>query len=151
MGKRLFAPPARVDAWSSLRDFMGLCCRVRSNFSHQGAAQETGAPEIVRATIAHPSVTRPRSNRGLVLPRDRIPGEWSPDIVDCANGGISNCRDFLATAAVVRSALGISPSAWESAQTDIGDMSAAVVACILHARGRDQFRRRLSARSDGKI
>jgi len=36
-----------------------------------------------------------------------------PDIVDYAKGGIANWRDFLATAAVVRPMLGISPSAWE--------------------------------------
>ena len=55
-----------------------------------------------------------------------------PDIVDYAKGGISNWRDFLATAAVVRSTLGISPSAWEEAQTVLGETQAAVVvACIL--------------------
>src|SRR5215471_17406241 len=55
-----------------------------------------------------------------------------PDIVDYAKGGISNWRDFLATAAVVRSMLGISPSAWEEAQTVLGEtQAAAVVACIL--------------------
>jgi replication initiation protein RepC len=55
-----------------------------------------------------------------------------PDIVDYAKGGISNWRDFLATAAVVRSMLGISPSAWEEAQTVMGEAQAAVVvACIL--------------------
>ncbi|MGY3413123.1 hypothetical protein ACVWZV_009289 [Bradyrhizobium sp. GM5.1] len=55
-----------------------------------------------------------------------------PDIVDYAKGGISNWRDFLATAAVVRSMLGISPSAWEEAQKVMGEVPAAiVVACIL--------------------
>lgn len=55
-----------------------------------------------------------------------------PDIVDYAKGGISNWRDLLATAAVVRSMLGISPSAWEEAQAVMGETQAAVVvACIL--------------------
>jgi replication initiation protein RepC len=55
-----------------------------------------------------------------------------PDIVDYAKGGVSNWRDLLATAAVVRSMLGISPSAWEEAQTVLGEVpSAIVVACIL--------------------
>jgi replication initiation protein RepC len=55
-----------------------------------------------------------------------------PDIVDYAKDGISNWRDFLATASVVRSMLGISPSAWEEAQTVLGETQAAVVvACIL--------------------
>ncbi|MCG2633127.1 MULTISPECIES: plasmid replication protein RepC [Bradyrhizobium] len=55
-----------------------------------------------------------------------------PDIVDYAKGGISNWRDFIATAAVVRSMLGISPSAWEEAQSVMGETQAAiVVGCIL--------------------
>lgn len=55
-----------------------------------------------------------------------------PDMVDYAKGGVSNWRDFLATAAVVRSMLGISPSAWEEAQKVMGEVPAAiVVACIL--------------------
>ena len=55
-----------------------------------------------------------------------------PDIVDYAKGGIGNWRDFLATAAVVRPMLGISPSAWEEAQAVMGDMQAAIVlACLL--------------------
>ena len=55
-----------------------------------------------------------------------------PDIVDYAKGGIANWRDFLATAAIVRPMLGISPSAWEEAQTVMGDTQAAIVlACLL--------------------
>jgi replication initiation protein RepC len=55
-----------------------------------------------------------------------------PDIVDYAKGGIANWRDFLATAAVVRPMLGISPSAWEEARTVMGETEAAVVvACLL--------------------
>lgn len=55
------------------------------------------------------------------------------DLVDYAKDGeISNWRDFLATAAVVRPMLGISPSAWEEAQHVMGEVQAAiVVACIL--------------------
>jgi replication initiation protein RepC len=55
-----------------------------------------------------------------------------PEIADYAKGGIASWRDLLATAAVVRSMLGISPSAWEDAQAVMGEMQAAVVvACIL--------------------
>ena len=58
--------------------------------------------------------------------------EACPDISDYAKDGISNWRDFLATAAVIRPMLGISPSAWEEAQTVMGELPAAVVvACIL--------------------
>jgi len=55
-----------------------------------------------------------------------------PDLADYAKGRISNWRDFLAAAAVVRPMLAISPSAWEEAQTVMGEAAAAVVvACIL--------------------
>jgi len=55
-----------------------------------------------------------------------------PDIVDYAKGGISHWRDLLAAAAVVRGMLGISPSAWEEAQSVMGELQAAIViACLL--------------------
>src|ERR1700729_2738482 len=55
-----------------------------------------------------------------------------PDIVDYAKGGIANWRDFLATAAVVRPMLGISPRAWEEARRVMGETQAAGVgACLL--------------------
>jgi replication initiation protein RepC len=55
-----------------------------------------------------------------------------PDLADYAKGGISSWRDFLAAAVVVRPMLAISPSAWEEAQTVMGEAAAAVVvACIL--------------------
>lgn len=135
MGKRLCPPPAGLTHGPACGIASGLGCRVRSNFSHQAAAQEIAPPTSpVRRLCTRAPRAAGRSNRGVVLPRDRIPGNGprhgSPGIVDYA-GGISNWRDFLATAAVVRSTLGISPSAWGSAQTDIGEMSAAVVACIL--------------------
>ena len=55
-----------------------------------------------------------------------------PDIVDYAKGGISHWRDLLAAAAVVRGMLGISPSAWEEAQSVMGEIPAAIIiACLL--------------------
>jgi replication initiation protein RepC len=53
------------------------------------------------------------------------------DIVDYAKGGIANWRGFLATDAVVRPMLGISPSAWGEARTVMGEAEAAVVVCLL--------------------
>ena len=89
-----------------------------------------------------PSLREGRAARTEPKPQPSRPAEGSyplgmvlsacPDIVDYAKGGISNWRDFLATAAVVRSMLGISPSAWEEAQTVMGETQAAiVVGCIL--------------------
>ena len=57
-----------------------------------------------------------------------------PDIVDYARDGISNWRDFLATAAVVRPMLGISPSAWEEARGILGEVQAAVVVAAILQR-----------------
>ena len=61
--------------------------------------------------------------------------EACPDIVDYAKGGISNWRDFLGVAAVVRSMLGISPSAWEAAQIVMGELPAAIVVAAILQRG----------------
>ncbi len=58
-----------------------------------------------------------------------------PDIVDYAKGGIANWRDFLATAAVVRPMLGISPSAWEEAQAAMGEFQAAVIVAAILQKG----------------
>src|SRR5277367_2823438 len=57
-----------------------------------------------------------------------------PDIVDYAKGGISNWRDLQATAAVVRSMLGISPSAWQEAQSVMGELPAAIVVAAILQR-----------------
>ena len=83
-----------------------------------------------RAAMAEPS-PRPIGAAEKTYPLGMILNAC-PDIIDYAKGGIANWRDFLATAAVVRGMLGISPSAWEEAQTIMGDTQAAVVvACIL--------------------
>jgi replication initiation protein RepC len=58
-----------------------------------------------------------------------------PDIADYAKTGISNWRDFLATVAVVRPMLGISPSAWEEAQGVMGEVQAAMVVAAILQRG----------------
>jgi replication initiation protein RepC len=83
-----------------------------------------------RAARAEPNPQTPAATEriyplGMVL-------SACPDIADYAKCGIANWRDFLATAAVVRPMLGISPSAWEEARTVMGEAEAAVVvACLL--------------------
>jgi replication initiation protein RepC len=80
---------------------------------------------------------KPEPNLPLIVPPEKtyplgMVLSACPDIVDYAKGGIGNWRDFLATAAVVRPMLGISPSAWEEAQTVMGETQAAIVlACLL--------------------
>ena len=58
-----------------------------------------------------------------------------PDIADYAKGGISNWRDLLIVAAMVRSMLGISSSAWEAAQSVMGELPAAIVVAAILQRG----------------
>jgi replication initiation protein RepC len=58
-----------------------------------------------------------------------------PDIVEYSKAEIANWRDFTATAAVVRSMLGVSPSAWEAAQAAMGERQAAIVVAAILQRG----------------
>ena len=58
-----------------------------------------------------------------------------PDIADYARGGIANWRDFVATAALVRSMLRVSPSAWEEAVDVMGERQAATVVAAILQRG----------------
>jgi replication initiation protein RepC len=95
-----------------------------------------------RLTELEPSLQEGRAARAEPKQQPSVATEQSyplgmvlkacPDLADYAKGGISNWRDFLAAAAVVRPMLAISPSAWEEAQTVMGEAAAAVVvACIL--------------------
>lgn len=58
-----------------------------------------------------------------------------PDLIDYSRGGIANWRDFLATAAVVRPMLGISPSAWNEATGIMGEVQASIVVAAILQRG----------------
>ena len=58
-----------------------------------------------------------------------------PDVIDYSKGGILNWRDFMATVSVVRPMLGISPSAWEEAESVLGAVQAAVVVAAILQRG----------------
>lgn len=84
-----------------------------------------------RPAEPEPEPVRPASKGlplGLVL-------QACPDIVDYARNGISNWRDFVATAAVVRSVYGISPSAWADACETMGEGDAATVVAAILQRG----------------
>ena len=58
-----------------------------------------------------------------------------PDIIDYSRGGITNWRDFVASVAVVRPMLGISPSAWFEAQAAMGEVEASIVIAGILQRG----------------
>ena len=58
-----------------------------------------------------------------------------PDITDYARNGIGSWRDLIATASMVRSMLGVSPSAWEDACEVLGAEDASVVIAAILQRG----------------
>ena len=60
-----------------------------------------------------------------------------PTIVDYARGGVKNWRDVIAAAELVRSMLGISPSAWAEARKAMGDISAAIVVAAILERAEE--------------
>lgn len=75
-----------------------------------------------------------------------------PEIRDYGpNGAVVSWRDLLSAADVVRSMLGVSPSAYEEACGILGaENAAAVMACILEKGRAHQFGRRPSVRFDAK-
>ena len=85
----------------------------------QGAKDEP-QPDKAKSPQAYPL--------GMVL-------DACPDIIDYARGGIANWRDLLAVAVVVRSMLGISPSAWSAAQAAMGEIPAAIVVAAILQKG----------------
>lgn len=93
-----------------------------------GSAKEPGA------TVAPQSEKTKAPQRsyplGMVL-------DACPDIVMYAREGIKSWRDLMATAGLVRSMLGISPSAWEEAQSVLGEEGAAVVVAAILQKGEE--------------
>jgi replication initiation protein RepC len=113
---------------------------ISANESHNERHKQNSNPNS--PIELEPSLQKGRAARAEPNPRTSAVTERTyplgmvlsacPDIVDYAKRGIANWRDFLATAAVVRPMLGISPSAWEEARTVMGEVEAAVVvACLL--------------------
>lgn len=83
-----------------------------------------------------PKPTMDRSSRLKAFPLGVVL-KACPDVVDyCPGGQIANWRDLMAAAVVVRSTLGISPSAYQEACEVMGPENAGVaVACILERAG----------------
>jgi replication initiation protein RepC len=90
-------------------------------------------PEAAAAEAPKPDA-KPQTPRtyplGMVL-------EACPDILDFAPSGISSWRDLASTAAVVRSALGVSPDAWRQALEVLGEHDASVVIAAILQRGEE--------------
>ena len=59
-----------------------------------------------------------------------------PDIIDYGKGGEISCwRDLIDAAAIVRSALGVSPDAWKQALDVLGEHDASIVIAAILQRG----------------
>lgn len=81
------------------------------------AAQASTEPGVRSRPITFPL--------GLIL-------KSCPDIAMYTRNGVSTWNDLLSVASVVRSALGISPSAWDEAKEAMGEVDAAItIAAIL--------------------
>ena len=102
----------------------------------QGPKSEPN-PEPIRRTQAnsHP-ISTTHGNPLQAYPLGMVL-DACPDILDYAKGGgrIANWRDFLTVAMVIRSMLGISPSAWEAAQAAMGEIPAAIVVAAILQKG----------------
>lgn len=95
---------------------------TESQFELEPALEKSGAAALPAIRNAESPKTYPL---GLVL-------KACPDIADYALQGIENWRDLMATAAQVRTYLGISPSAYAEALDVLGqENTALVIACIL--------------------
>jgi replication initiation protein RepC len=99
--------------------------------SRGAAVPKSDASSTQHRLAAHLDRDSPPQQRrfplGMVL-------EACPDIVDYARHGVSSWRDFVATAGLVRSVLGISPSAWENACQTLGEEDAAIVVAAILQR-----------------
>ena len=138
---------AAADALSSLADDILNLLEIQIKSTNMSANEFQNERHKQNSNPNSPIELEPSLQQGRAAPADptlppTVPLEKTytlgmvlkacPDIVDYAKGGIGNWHDLLATAAVVRPMLGISPSAWEEAQAVMGDTRAGIVlACLL--------------------
>ena len=98
----------------------------------QGSSKpfETGHPPPGKAEQGSASPPKPQAYPlGMVI-------DACPDLIDWAkSGNIGGWSEFVATAGTVRSALGISPSAYEDAQQVMGEIPAAIVVAAILQKG----------------
>jgi replication initiation protein RepC len=87
------------------------------NFELNGNEQNTR-----KAAAARPKL-KPREE---AIPLDEFL-RYCPQIADYVTGGVKDWKDVMAAAELVRSMLGVSPSAWAEARQTMGDRTAAIV------------------------
>ncbi|WP_117193170.1 plasmid replication protein RepC [Rhizobium terrae] len=95
---------------------------------------EINGQEQKTATAATAQMAPERKSVGIGL-KEFL--KTCPQIADYARDGVKNWRDVVTAADLVRSMLGISPSAWTAARTAMGDISAAVVVSAILERAED--------------
>jgi replication initiation protein RepC len=104
---------------------------IQNSNTHPKIESEPGQPKSQGATseplTETPSPPQRSYPLGMIL-------EACPDIATYARNGIGSWRDLVATAALVRSYLDISPSAWEDAKDVLGPEDAAVVVAAILQR-----------------
>ena len=93
-------------------------------FEHNG--QETQTAEAQNTARSAPE-------QKMAVSLDRIK-RLCPQMADYARNGIRSWPDFVATADLVRSVLGISPDAWRKAKAAMGEQAASVVVAALLER-----------------
>ncbi len=97
-----------------------------------GPIDESPEIEVPTQAAVNPKPNPPRAFAlGMVL-------SACPDIVDYGKGGkIHNWRDLADAAAIVRSALGVSPDAWAQALEVLGEHDAAIMIAAILQRGEE--------------
>jgi replication initiation protein RepC len=98
---------------------------IESEPSFQGSKGASSEPQSKPA-----NVQRTGFPLGMIL-------KACPDIAMYTRDGISSWNELFDTAKIVRSALGISPSAWEEAREAMGDAEAAVTIAAILQRAQD--------------
>lgn len=83
---------------------------------------------------AEPTIAPERKSVGVGLKNFL---QTCPQIADYARGGVKSWRDIVVAADLVRSMLGISPSAWAAAKAAMGDIDAAIVVAAILERAED--------------
>ena len=84
-------------------------------------------------TAEAPNAARSAPEQKMAVSLDRIK-RLCPQMADYARNGIRSWADFVATADLVRSVLGISPDAWRKAKAAMGEQAASVVVAALLER-----------------
>ena len=153
---RLQALSGRVPRNGELKDLNGRCqelvrlrAEVEDAYLESLSEKEMSANEPVFERHIQNSKTdqkselsgKDQSTRPAAAPERKSAGiglneflKICPQIADYARGGVQNWADVLAAAELVRSMLGISPSAWSAARQAMGDATAAIVVAAILER-----------------